>query len=140
MAVQTFFSILTIGLAVVLRIPDLSKIDEGAFRIATIVTSAVEQYPTLGKVLFPAGGTLESQQYQVAELSTMLLNQEIDLSNTIEAGLSLVMADPFAFKAFTSSGAFAVDFGKFPSLNTIKKQLLLGLRTYLVSVALAGNG
>ena len=50
------------------------------------------------------------------------------------------MSDPLAFKAFTSSGAFAVDSGKFPSLNGIKKQLLLALQTCLVSVALSGNG
>ncbi|KAL8858816.1 MAG: hypothetical protein Q9178_004733 [Gyalolechia marmorata] len=140
MAIQTFLAILSIGLSMVITIPNFSKIDDGAYRVASIVNEAIKQYPNVGKVLFPAGGTLQSQQYQIAELSSMHRKQEISISNTLEAGLTLVMWDPEAFKAFTSSGAFAVDFGKFPSLNAIKKQLLLALQTYLVSVALSGNG
>ncbi|KAL8899317.1 MAG: hypothetical protein Q9207_006265 [Kuettlingeria erythrocarpa] len=140
MAIQTFLSILSIGLSMVITIPDFAKIDQGARQLSSIVNEAIRQYPAVGRVLFPAGGTLESQLYQVAELSSMLRNQEISISDTLEAGLTLVMSDPLAFKAFTSSGAFAVDFGKFPSLNAIKKQLLLALQTYLVSVALSGNG
>ncbi|KAI4266508.1 MAG: hypothetical protein LQ337_008780 [Flavoplaca oasis] len=140
MAIQTFLAVLSIGLSMVITIPDVSKIDDGAFRVASLVNEAIRQYPSVGRVLFPAGGTLESQQYQVAELSSMLREQVNSTSNTLEAGLTLVMSDPLAFKAFTSSGAFAVDFGKFPSLNAIKKQLLLALQTYLVSVALSGNG
>ncbi|KAL8919412.1 MAG: hypothetical protein Q9208_006790 [Pyrenodesmia sp. 3 TL-2023] len=140
MAIQTFLSILTIGLSMVITIPDFAKIDDGAFRVASILNEVIRQYPTIGRVLFPAGGTLESQQFQVAQLSSMLRKQEIRISNTLEDGLTLVMNNSLAFKAFTSSGAFAVDFGEFPSLNAIKKQLLLALQTYLVSVALAGNG
>ncbi|KAL9637715.1 MAG: hypothetical protein Q9204_001766 [Flavoplaca sp. TL-2023a] len=140
MAIQTFLAILSIGLSMVITIPDFSKVDDGAYRVASIVNEAIRQYPTVGRVLFPAGGTLESQQYQVAKLSSILRDQKINISDNIEAGLTLVMSDPFAFKAFTSSGAFTVDFGKFPSLNGIKKQLLLALQTYLVSVALSGNG
>lgn len=139
-AIQTFLSILSIGLSMAITIPYFPKIDDSAFRIASIVNEAIRQYPTKGRVLFPAGGTLESQQYQVAQLSSILRDQEISISDTLKAGLTLVISDRLAFKAFTTSRAFTVDVGKFPSLNAIKKQLLLALQTYLVSVALAGNG
>ncbi|KAL8927188.1 MAG: hypothetical protein Q9172_001448 [Xanthocarpia lactea] len=117
MAIQTFLAILSIGLSMVITIPDFSKIDDGAYRVASIVNEAIRQYPTVGRVLFPAGGTLESQQYQVAELSSMLRKQEISISDTLEAGLALVMSDPEAFKTFTSSRAFAVDFGNWTNLK-----------------------
>ena len=90
MAIQTFLSILSVGLSMVITIPDFSKIDDGAYRVASIVNEAIRQYPSVGRVLFPVGGTLESQQYQLAELSSMLRNQKINISDTLEAGLTLV--------------------------------------------------
>lgn len=81
-----------------ITIPDFPRIDDGAFRIASIVNEAIRQYPTIGRVLFPATDTHESQNYQVVQLSSMFRDQGNRISDTLGAGLTLVMSDQLAFK------------------------------------------
>ena len=77
-ALQNFLSAVAIGLSFVISIPNFAKFDMGAFRAASVLNNAIQQYPPLGKALFPMG-IEDSKQYQVADLNAMLLNQTISL-------------------------------------------------------------
>ena len=93
---QDFLTAVAIGVTFLTAVPDLAPINAGALRVGAIVSNAVNQAPVLAKALFPVG-TADSQQYQLAELSEMLLNQTISLSDQIQNGLASAQSDLNAF-------------------------------------------
>lgn len=102
---------------------------------AIIATSFVDA-PFLARAIVPTV-TEDSRLIQIGDLSNYLRNMTTDLSNQINAGLSILMTDINSFTAFAGSGRYSG-----PNTTSIpdeQNKLALGLTTWVLSYALQNN-
>ena len=130
---------LTAGFAF-LSVPEISAaafgIEEATATAAKALVAGLQQAPGVAKAIWPTS-TLSSQLVQMGDLAGKLGDLESDMGDMINAGLELLMADVPSFVSFASTGAWS---GGTPySLPTTVKGLDLGLKTFLVSTAMAKN-
>ena len=100
------------------------------------VLTALQQAPAVAKAIWPAG-TTDSQVIQISQLSTHLGTLSTQVSNNLNAGLTVVESDLDSFLAFASTGVFSANL----ALSVPKQQtgLELAFNLYLVSTSLNSN-
>lgn len=98
---------------------------------------SMQQTPGLAKALYPQG-TDDSKQVQIAQLSTNLGGTVNQLSSMINHAVNLLMSDLPTFVTFAQSGKYSGMISYSIPNETVG--LDIALKTYLVSMAMGGNG
>ena len=123
-----------------LSVPEISAvafgIEEATVTAAKALIAGLQQAPGVGKAIWPTG-TLSSQLVQMGDLAGTLGKLDSEVGDMINNGLQLLMSDVPSFVNFASTGSWS---GGSPySLPNTAKGLELGLKTFLVSTAMAKN-
>ena len=105
--------------------------------IAQTMLISMMQAPSVSKALFPTG-TDDSKTVQIGDLSSELGSTTDQLSQMINNALTLLMTDMPTFVDFVQSGKYSGQ-DSF-SLPNETAGLDIALKTYLVSMAMWGNG
>ena len=139
MILTEILTALTAGLAI-LGVPaigiGLLGLAESTQIIAETLLVGLQSAPGVAKAIWPAG-TDSSKSIQIGDLETELSNLVNETSNSINAGLQLLMSDMPSFIGFASTGAFSG--ATPPSLPAQTEGLDMALRTYIVSSAMSHN-
>lgn len=115
----------------------LSKsVQNGLKNTAQGFTLAAAGTPGFAKAIWPQGNAL-SQQYQEAQLDTMLEQAREKIGETLNEGLGVLMTDPWAFNNFGAGGQYS---GQVQSSVPQQTNLLsLSLKTLLTGESLKQN-
>lgn len=129
---------LTVGLALIPGVGEGALgIDAATAAIGTVLLTGLQNAPGVAKVIWPSG-TTDTQNIQIAQLDSYVAQLNADLTNSLNAGLELIMSDMASFIGFAKSGAFSGSVA--PSLAKETNGLDVALKTYVVTLAIAGNG
>ncbi|KAG8527148.1 uncharacterized protein KY384_008578 [Bacidia gigantensis] len=128
---------LTTGLAF-LAFPEAGpEIPAAVATIGGIVTTALQQAPSVVSALLPTGDAA-SQTVQIADIQSHLSDLNTQISSMLDSALHEIMTNVTAFAAFASSGAFSSPSNM--SLPSETKELGNAFKTFAVTAAMAGNG
>lgn len=138
---QAILTTLTAGLSI-LGAPGIGAsivgVGSSTLRVsAQAFVISLQQSPGTVKALWPAGGSEESQNFQISELQSELGSTTMGLSKNINNALGLIMSDLPTFIQFTNGGHWTSS----QSLSIPQKvdDLDLTLSTYLFSEVLSRN-
>ncbi len=129
---------LTVGLALIPGIGEgMLGIDAATAAIGTALLAGLQNAPGVAKVIWPSG-TTSTQNIQIGQLDSYVAQLTADLGNSLNAGLALIMSDMPSFIGFAKSGVFSGS--NAPSLARETNGLDAALKTYIVTLAISGNG
>ena len=111
-------------------------IDATTAAVGTALLAGLQNAPGVARVLWPSG-TLNTQNLQIADLDSYVSQLNANLALQLSAGLQLVMTDIPPFVGFAQSGAFSG--ATAPSLAQETNGLDVALKTYVLTIAMAGN-